>query len=74
MCISVVFILLLAVDCGLPDNVVANGNVRVTMTTFNSNAMYECDFGYRLRGEESTRCLANGNWSNPPPSCICKQY
>lgn len=26
--------------------------------------------GYILQGQQNATCLANGNWSNPIPTCI----
>ena len=30
---------------------------------------FSCKSGYRLQGKEAIYCLANGNWSHPPPVC-----
>ena len=59
-----------AVDCGAPPNT-TNGKVNVSSTTFNSEATYQCDFGFRFSpGETETRmCQSDGMWSGSTPSC-----
>eukprot|EP00117_Sycon_ciliatum_P036248 scpid11835/ scgid3889/ Sushi, von Willebrand factor type A, EGF and pentraxin domain-containing protein 1 len=54
-------------DPGRPENgdrVDGNTGLR-----FGSEVNYICDTGYALVGESHARCMANGQWSNPLPSC-----
>ena len=58
-------------DCGAPPNA-ANGQVNALSTTFNSEATYQCDLGFRFSSGESetTRmCQSDGMWSGSTPSC-----
>ena len=40
-----------------------------TNTTINSIAVYSCDTGYILIGNNTRMCQRNGNWSGHAPSC-----
>ena len=67
----------LAGSCPIPDNIV-NGRVSYqgqspvdTVYT----AVYSCDDGFILLGQNTTRCLFDGlSWDNPPPSCYASGY
>ncbi|XP_069096987.1 sushi, von Willebrand factor type A, EGF and pentraxin domain-containing protein 1 isoform X1 [Pleurodeles waltl] len=57
-----------AISCGdavVPDN----GAVEGSNFTFGNTVIYSCNKGYSLLGPKEASCLANGTWSNPPPSC-----
>ena len=47
----------------------ANGQVTQTGTEFESTAEYSCDAGFRLIGNDTIVCQADGTWSDPP-TCI----
>lgn len=34
------------------------------------NVEYYCKIGYTIQGHTQSRCMANGMFSNPPPTCI----
>lgn len=46
-----------------------NGAVSHPSTAEGSIAMYICDPGYELVGEETRVCLPNGSWSGEEPAC-----
>ncbi|XP_052242137.1 sushi, von Willebrand factor type A, EGF and pentraxin domain-containing protein 1-like isoform X2 [Dreissena polymorpha] len=56
-------------DCQNPP-VLQNGFHNATSTTYNSNAIYTCNPGYRLFGESSITCLDTGNWSKLLVNCV----
>ena len=55
----------------LPD--LGNGTFMVTGETEGSNAVYACNDGYELIGEQVRTCLSNGAWSPPEPTCLRKK-
>ena len=58
-------------DCGSPPEV-ANGQVSVMATTFQSMATYECDRTFEFPSGEPTMsidCQADETWSGPTPTC-----
>jgi len=55
-------------DCG-PLVSPENGTVSASSTTVGSTATYACDTGYRLVGDSSRSCRADGSWSGSAPSC-----
>lgn len=58
------------VDCG-PLEAPVNTLINSVSTTYGSTAVYQCEPGYILTGNVSTReCLVNGSWSNKPPRCL----
>ncbi|XP_052280448.1 sushi, von Willebrand factor type A, EGF and pentraxin domain-containing protein 1-like [Dreissena polymorpha] len=58
-------------ECG-PLEVPDSGNATVSSTTFGSSAIYWCNKGYHLVGNQLRTCLQNGTWSGDKPSCIPK--
>ena len=60
------------VNCGTP-NLPANGQVAYNGTVFESTANYSCDMGFKLIGNVTRVCQADGTWSDSP-TCIsmCK--
>ena len=59
-------------DCGpLPD--IPNGQVDISPdTNIGSSAVYACDFGYVLVGDEKRYCQDDGTWSGQEPICVRK--
>ncbi|CAN9509297.1 unnamed protein product [Ophioblennius macclurei] len=57
------------IECSAPKQI-ASGRVVYTKLQFGHNAVYSCRRGYRLRGPESLRCLADGKWDAEPPLCV----
>lgn len=39
-------------------------------TLFQATAVYSCDVGRRLLGDDSRMCLETGQWSGVEPDCI----
>ncbi|XP_059805776.1 membrane cofactor protein-like [Hypanus sabinus] len=37
--------------------------------TYGAEAIYSCDKGYTLTGQETIHCMDSGAWSHPPPNC-----
>ena len=55
-------------DCGsLPS--LDRGEVIQTSTTIGSVANYSCNDRHDLVGVDQRTCLANGAWSDSPPTC-----
>ncbi|XP_059165396.1 uncharacterized protein LOC131947978 [Physella acuta] len=46
-----------------------NGVVNYTSSVYNSVAVFRCQCGHRLYGSSVLRCLQNGRWDSPPPTC-----
>ena len=67
---SLYCIIIAAVNCGSPP-VPINGSVSITslQTTFQSIAIYSCDLGFMLVGENRRICEAQGAWSGQTPTC-----
>lgn len=57
-----------ATDCGPLDNP-KNGNVTLSDTIFRAEAVYACNEGHSLVGNNTRTCLTNGNWSGSEPEC-----
>ena len=60
-------------DCGPPPTT-GDGTVEFNSTMNGSVAIYSCDEGYTLNGQEIITCLNNldtipGVWSDEPPMC-----
>lgn len=36
----------------------------------NDKVKFECSTGYKIKGNPTMSCEADGNWLNPPPTCI----
>ncbi|KAL7046572.1 hypothetical protein ACKWTF_002641 [Chironomus riparius] len=45
-------------------------SLRLEGIKLGQRAIYRCQMGYILQGNANLTCLASGNWSSPPPSCI----
>ena len=58
------------VSCGSAPSAPANGSSNGSGTTFGSSVTYACDAGYTLTGSDTTLCQADGNWSDPAPTCV----
>ena len=48
----------------------ANGAVTWTGLTTGSNAIYICNNGYQLNGDQIRTCMSNRMWSGQEPTCI----
>ena len=63
------YILYAVRDCGILEDPV-NGLVDLSNgTTFNSVAVYSCMSIFILNGTSTRVCLADGSWSEEPPTC-----
>ncbi|WAQ97894.1 CSMD3-like protein [Mya arenaria] len=58
-------------DCG-PISLPTNGTVEISDTVYRSTAMFNCDLGYTLHGNNTAECLEDGQWSYGGPSCEIK--
>ncbi|XP_052245310.1 sushi, von Willebrand factor type A, EGF and pentraxin domain-containing protein 1-like [Dreissena polymorpha] len=58
-------------DCQNPP-VLQDGFHNATSTTYNSTAIYSCNPGYTMYGENSITCLDTGNWSELLVNCTIK--
>ncbi|PWA28849.1 hypothetical protein CCH79_00012875 [Gambusia affinis] len=56
------------VECSIPKQI-ANGKVVYTKLQYGHSATYSCHRGFRLRGPETLKCLADGEWNSEPPVC-----
>lgn len=56
------------VDCGTPP-LVLNATTKYTTTTFQSVAVYYCQKGYSLQGNDRIQCEASGIWQISLPVC-----
>ncbi|KAL4236644.1 hypothetical protein ACF0H5_005029 [Mactra antiquata] len=59
------------IDCVEPPSIAQNGTVAYNDTLDGSLAIYMCDDGCEMTGENQTTCLSNGFWSNTAPNCSC---
>ena len=50
------------------------GSVSTTGNRVGDLANYECDSGFRLKGDLQRVCLSSGEWSGVPPTCARKFY
>ncbi|XP_028329615.1 sushi, von Willebrand factor type A, EGF and pentraxin domain-containing protein 1 isoform X2 [Gouania willdenowi] len=57
------------IECSPPKQI-TSGRVVYTKLQFGHIAIYSCRRGYRLKGPETLKCLANGKWSTEPPACV----
>ena len=56
------------IDCG-PLEPPINGFLEIEDTVFDSEALYGCDEGYDLIGEETRNCTIDGTWTGEDPVC-----
>ena len=63
-----VYDLFLVVSCGDPGKP-SNGVVYGNTFTYRSLVVLECDPQYRLVGDLSRICQADGSWSGTQPTC-----
>ncbi|XP_056011038.1 sushi, von Willebrand factor type A, EGF and pentraxin domain-containing protein 1-like isoform X5 [Ostrea edulis] len=59
------------VNCGFPYTV-ENGRIEGIDFTFPHSVKFVCNEGYKLMGNETTTCQANGQWSSESPSCAAE--
>ena len=50
------------------------GSVSTTGNRVGDLADYECDSGFRLKGDLQRVCLSSGEWSGVPPTCAGEFY
>ena len=62
-------VLPVAVSCGPAPNAPENSQQSGSGTTFGSTVTYTCNRGYTLQGDNSSTCMANGQWSGRTPTC-----
>ena len=55
-------------DCGAPEDL-ANGDITIPHTLYQSVITYSCDYGYFLVGDQNRTCQENGLWSGQSPRC-----
>jgi CUB/sushi domain-containing protein len=56
-------------DCGDPEPL-GNGTVDLSDgTTFGASALYKCNPGYTLHGDNSTTCQEDGTWHDIEQNC-----
>ncbi|XP_013396521.1 sushi, von Willebrand factor type A, EGF and pentraxin domain-containing protein 1 isoform X2 [Lingula anatina] len=56
------------VDCGDPGTP-TKGNHSVTATTYQGTVSYSCSTGYKVQGDTTRTCQADGTWSGELPQC-----
>ncbi|XP_032566252.1 complement receptor type 1-like [Chiroxiphia lanceolata] len=58
-----------AIGCDRPE--IKNGRTTGLETTYRLGdvAVFECDFGYALKGSQQSRCQFGGKWDPPFPTC-----
>ena len=57
------------VDCGSLDDI-PDGTVSTPQgTLYRATASYSCNTGYRILGNDTRECRADGRWSGSPPIC-----
>lgn len=61
-CVSVI----MCADPGRPIHGSRTGDSNLIV---DANLAFACDRGYAMRGNSQTTCLADGNWTNPVPTC-----
>lgn len=66
-----IFVLFAVVSCGDP-GAPANGVRYGDTFTYQSVVILECDPKYKLVGDLTRTCQANGQWSKSQPTCQCK--
>ena len=60
--------ILLFSDCDLlPD--IRNGDIRLTGTSYNDTATYNCSTGYYISSGNTTRTCMEGLWTGSRPVC-----
>ncbi|XP_028973250.2 sushi, von Willebrand factor type A, EGF and pentraxin domain-containing protein 1 isoform X3 [Esox lucius] len=57
------------IECSIPKEI-SNGKVTYTKLQFSHAVTYSCRRGYRLKGPETLKCLANGKWDQEMPECV----
>ena len=60
------------ITCGRPRDP-QNGYHEDRSYTFDRSVTYKCHRGHTIIGATRSRCLATGQWSNPPPTCQRKR-
>ncbi|KAL1006078.1 hypothetical protein UPYG_G00067570 [Umbra pygmaea] len=56
-------------SCSSPE-VLDYGDVHFNDIVYKSTINYTCYEGYTMQGASTTECLADGEWSAPPPKCL----
>ena len=73
-CLSFLFPLGVAVDCGFLESPPNGGIAKKTGKTFGAIYVFECDEdkGYLMDGSKERRCQADATWSGVQPVCKCR--
>ena len=67
-------LLFTAVECGEPENL-DNGSVDTSNgTQYPATAVYACNEGYELEGNNKVTCQEDGTWSDGAPNCTSEQF
>lgn len=62
----------LGVTCPAMLNDPDNGTVTIQSNRFEGEAVYSCELGFMIDGNDIRVCGANGMWSGSDPSCVRK--
>ena len=54
---------------GCPPLGMEYGHVRISGASFGDTAVFECQPGYKLLGNNVIQCLSDGSWSGVDPCC-----
>ena len=59
---------MIGINCGNPGEP-SNGSVTFNDSLIGSVATYDCDFGFRLKGNVQRTCQQSGLWNGTAPRC-----
>ena len=66
--LTIILIIHVALCPELSDPV--NGSVTLTGHSSGDKVNYTCNSGFALDGVSVLTCQSNGEWDNPPPTCL----
>ena len=67
------YIVLTDIRCESPGEP-SNGQRQGNDFSFGSTVKFTCNDGYTINGEETLKCVADGEWNHPRPKCDSKSY